>query len=205
MLVVVGTNGHRAVRHSTDIVVSDDFRVIVDHVWKGAAKAFKGVERLTVATSDSHIRLAADQITAWVRTTEGPYPDYGQVWPVAHTEWVVRATVETAALQQAVERVLPLASDITHRLRFQFRGNMLTITTQTPDLGSGEIAVPIRREDSGAELTVGFNGNYALATLAALDAEHVTIRCKDPERATTWEPVEPNGYDALLMPLRLLD
>ena len=62
----------------------------------------------------------------------------------------------------------------------------------------------------GADLEIGFNANYLLEVLRYMPTDEVRMTFKAPERATTIEPVTPEGGDdidylCLVMPLRLLD
>ena len=101
-----------------------------------------------------------------------------------------------------------VASDQTHRIRLVFDEGRVQLNVLTPDLGEGEDELELQYE--GEELEIGFNANYLLEVLRYMPTDEVKMTFKAPERASTLEPVTPEGeeeleYLCLVIPLRLLD
>ena len=55
----------------------------------------------------------------------------------------------------------------------------------------------------GAEMLVGFNPDYLMAGVDAIDADEVTFGLRDPVKAVVLRGVERDDYLYLLMPLRV--
>ena len=114
------------------------------------------------------------------------------------------ATANRDALEQAIRRMAVVASDQTHRVRMEFRSDVVHFRVQTPDLGEGEDELAV--DYDGEDLEIGFNANYLLEILRNMPDDDVKMSFKAPERAATFEPASGDpDYLCLVMPLRLLD
>jgi DNA polymerase-3 subunit beta len=168
-------------------------------------RLFKTDDELEVARDGNHLGFRAGGTEVYSRLIEGSYPNYEQVIPKDNDRFAI---VEKASLESAVRRMAVVASDQTHRIRLVFEEDRVHLNVLTPDLGEGQDELELHYK--GAELEIGFNANYLLEVLRYMPTEEVKMTFKAPERATTIEPVSPDGeteidYLCLVMPLRLLD
>ena len=208
LMRMVATNGHRlarmAVPAGASTATSADF-IVPPAALQQVQRLFKSDDELEVARDGNHLGFRASRTEVYTRLIEGSYPNYEQVIPKDNDRFAI---VEKAALESAVRRMAIVASDQTHRIRLVFEKDRVHLNVLTPDLGEGEDELELHFE--GAELEIGFNANYLLEVLRYMPTEEVKMTFKAPERATTIEPVSPDGEDpmdylCLVMPLRLLD
>jgi DNA polymerase-3 subunit beta len=208
MMRMVATNGHRLARMAVPAgpatATSADF-IVPPGALQQVQRLFKTDDELEVARDGNHLGFRARGTEVYSRLIEGSYPNYEQVIPKDNDRFAI---VEKGTLESAVRRMAIVASDQTHRIRLVFEADRVHLNVLTPDLGEGQDELELHYE--GAELEIGFNANYLLEVLRYMPTDEVKMTFKAPERATTIEPVSPEGeaeidYLCLVMPLRLLD
>lgn len=208
LMRMVATNGHRLARMDAEIEngsTTEAQMIVPRKVLEDATRFFQGADAVQVAFANNHLALRADSIEVYTRLIEGPYPRYEAVIPQDNDRI---ALVEVAALKAALRRISVMASEQTHRVRFSFANNILTLSAETPDLGGGQDSITIKYD--GLPLDIGFNASYILEILDKIKTEWVEISMKGPERAAMFIPMANENekvanYLALCMPLRLFD
>jgi DNA polymerase-3 subunit beta len=208
LMRMVATNGHRLARMAVPAgpatATSADF-IVPPAALQQVQRLFKTEAELEVARDGNHLGFKSEGTEVYTRLIEGSYPNYEQVIPKDNDRFAI---IEKSALESAVRRMAIVASDQTHRIRLVFDTDRVHLNVLTPDLGEGEDELELQYE--GPELEIGFNANYLLEVLRYMPTDEVKMTFKAPERATTLEPVTPEGEDSmdylcLVMPLRLLD
>jgi len=171
-----------------------------------AAEATSPVE-VAVSTQRNHVafhlRIGQNEVTVYSRLLEGPFPNYEQVIPKSNPKSM---TVGRLELREALDRVATHSDNITHQVRFAVAPNLVRLSVNTADVGSGEETVDAQYD--GDELELGYNAIYLLDILKTIETEKVVFRLNTPISAGI---VEPEGAlsDAaeeilcLIMPLRL--
>ncbi|MFD3484914.1 DNA polymerase III subunit beta [Streptomyces sp. NPDC058665] len=170
-----------------------------------AAKAVADDTTVDLALPDASgsnglFTLRTDNSTTTLRGLEGDLPKYQGLFP---TEFNHTATVEIAALKDAVQRVaLVTTKDSPLRLTFDADGTLVL------EAGTSDEAQAVDNVDTnldGDELTVAFNPAFLLDGLNALTAESV-----DFHFTTSTKPAVLRGHGNddqalryLLMPIRL--
>ena len=99
---------------------------------------------------------------------DGTYPNYRQVIPADYEE---RVTIGREELLTALRRVCVVTTDKSNATKLTFADNMLTIVTQTPEVGEARETIPVKY--AGAETTVTFNPEYIMDPLRNLDTDEI--------------------------------
>lgn len=206
---MVATDGHRLALMETaiDSAVASEARLIVSRkVLQEIDRFFRNDDTVQVAFADNYLAFRSNTVEVYTRLIEGPYPTYNAVIP---RECDKIALIDVAMLKSALRRMSVLASDQTHRVRFEFTENTLALSAETPDLGGGQDSLPIKY-DGAAPFAIGFNANYLLEILDRIKTEQVQMGMIGPERAVKLVPINDDGQPvanqlALCMPLRLFD
>jgi DNA polymerase III subunit beta len=205
---MVATNGHRLAKMTIPAGPSVETTaqlIVPPTALSQVQRLFGEEEEVQVARQQNHLGFRSENTEVYTRLIEGSYPNYEQVIPKDNDK---EAIVERSALESAIRRVAAVASDQTHRIRLQFKENVLEFNVLTPDLGEAHDEIEVSY--TGEPLTIGFNANYLLEVLRYVGTDEVKMGFKAPERAATVEPVMPDGEEApdylcLVMPLRLVD
>ncbi|MBZ5735552.1 DNA polymerase III subunit beta [Nocardioides sp. TRM66260-LWL] len=136
------------------------------------------------------------------RLLDGEFPKVRSLFPAEH---LTIATVDKAALVESVKRVALVAERNT-AVQLAFADGVLTL-----DAGSGDEAQAsesIEASISGDDLTTGFNPQFLLDGLGAIDEGSVELAFTQASKPVVLSGHRDDGQDAgfryLLMPRRLL-
>ncbi|MFI9588254.1 DNA polymerase III subunit beta [Streptomyces sp. NPDC052236] len=187
-------------RLTTD--TSDDAHALVPaKTLLDTAKALAADHEITVALPGEQgtFGLTGERCRTTTRDLEGDLPQYKNLFP---TEFSAQATVETAALTEAVKRVALVAERNTP-LRLGFEPGTVTI-----EAGSSDDAQAVDRVDAdltGDDISIAFNPGYLLDGLAAIGGDKVQFNFVAPTKpALLHADGAPDGaLRYLLMPVRL--
>ena len=203
---MVATNGHRlsGTHLALDTGSGHPEMIIHPRALGMVARLPTEGEVVQVARTENHVGFRGDGWEIITRLMAGPYPDYRQVLPKDNDKWMV---ADKAALTAALRRMVIVASEQTHRVKFTLgeEPTLMRISVESADLGTAEEHVAVEYE--GDPLEIGFNALYLLELLRYCPAGEVRMTFKAPERAATIVPVDDSSgarTEMLVMPLRLL-
>lgn len=204
---MVATDGHRlplAARDAEIVGLKSDERLLVPK------RAVVGLRRLAnarqsdspihIAKDDSHLFFTAGDSILITRIIAGQFPNYEAVLPKSNT---ITATLDAAALREALRRVALLASEQTHAVCLALDSGRLTLSTSGGD--AGEASESLDAAYTGEALRVGFNASFLLDMLGVVKTGEVEIALKDAESAVEFRPADQsqNRYKYVVMPTRL--
>ena len=129
------------------------------------------------------------------KLVEGNFPNYKQVIP---TESKERITVVKEELLHALRRADQITSDKANSVKLKFADNALSITANTPEIGSGKESIAIQY--TGPEIEVAFNPVYLMDPLKILEGDEVYIELTDSLSPGVLKSNTPFLY--VLMPMR---
>ncbi len=175
------------------------------------AKALTGGSEISIALSNSGsgegIIGFEGKASGGVRRTttrllDGEFPKVRSLFPA---EKLTTATVDKAELIESVKRV-SLVADRNSAVQLAFGNGLLTL-----DAGSGDEAQAsesITAEISGEDITTGFNPQFLLDGLTAIDESVVELAFTQAAKPVVISGIANDGGDTgfryLLMPRRLL-
>src|SRR5258708_9967003 len=119
-----------------------------------------------VAIGSNHVRAQIGDIRFTSKLIDGRFPEYSRVIPAAPAA-AIRA--DRDVLRQALQRTAILSNEKYRAIRRTVKKNMLTVQAHNPEQEEAEEEIEVRYE--GNDLEVGFNVNYLLDALAAIDGE----------------------------------
>lgn len=155
---------------------------------------------LWVAKSQAFFRF--DNYALHCRLLEGRFPDYTKVVP---TQFNRMCRIGREDFTQALKRMLVVAQEkrSPNLIRLRFSDDTLSLSANTPDLGSGEERLPVVFE--GDPLTIGFNGKYLVDGLGVLEAEEIQFDLQEDTKSAVIRPLGDTTYDYVVMPIKLRD
>jgi DNA polymerase-3 subunit beta len=200
-LRAVATDGHRLALCDIELEAFDGGKSQVILPRKGVQELQKllgGDGEVQISIGTNHIRLQVGDIRFTSKLIDGRFPDYDRVIPQ-----VAGNLVEGSrdAMRHALQRAAILSNEKYRGVRLQFRENQIRIQANNPDQEEAEDEVEVSY--SGQEMEIGFNVNYLLDALAAVENDNVEIGLVDPSSSCI---VRAPGDDKCLyvvMPMRL--
>jgi len=200
-LRAVATDGHRLALCETklDSPAKTAQQVIVPRKGVLELQRILGTEgQLELAIGTNHVRVQIGDIRFTSKLIDGRFPEYGRVVPSAPTK-IVQADREP--LRQAFQRTAILSNEKYRGIRLSLHADLLTVQAHNPEQEEAEDQVEIGYK--GEDLDVGFNVNYLLDALSAIESDKVEIGLTDANSSCLIRAPGTTDTRYVVMPMRL--
>jgi len=206
-MVMVATDGHRLamVESSGELPgVGGAYRALLPR------KAMAELQKLASESDPAAIvRFSGDENHLFFqlgdrlllsRKLTGNFPDYERVLPKEHSNMV---TLEREELRGAIERVSQFSDERSRAIRVRVDQDEVKVHSSVSDTGESEESIPANYQGTAVE--IGFNAQYLLDFLRAVDDQQVSFLFKDPHSAGELRPggEKPENYRYVIMPMRI--
>ncbi|MEC9375398.1 MAG: DNA polymerase III subunit beta [Pseudomonadota bacterium] len=200
-LRAVATDGHRLALSDIALEQASSSKAQVIVPRKGVLelqKILEGEGEVIMLLSSNHLRVEVGEIRLTSKLIDGRFPDYERVIPKEAANLV---SGNRAQITQALQRAAILSNEKYRGVRLIFDKNRILIQANNPDQEEAEDQVEV--EYSGKQIEIGFNVNYLLDAIAAVDSDNVEISLIDPSSSCIVRT--PTDKDSLyvVMPMRL--
>jgi len=200
-LRAVATDGHRLALSDTTLEGDSGAKSQVIVPRKGVVelqRLLEGDENVEISLSDNHIRVVVGGIRFTSKLIDGRFPDYDRVIPSGKSN-VLKADRDT--LRHALQRAAILSNEKYRGVRLEFMPGKIRINANNPDQEEAEEEVEV--EYSGPEMEIGFNVNYLLDALAAVENSQVELGLVDPGSSCVVRAPGDKNSLYVVMPMRL--
>jgi DNA polymerase-3 subunit beta len=200
-LRAVATDGHRlAIAEMTlEGKAKATHQVIVPRKGVLELQRILGTEgSIELAVGTNHVRAQIGDIRFTSKLIDGRFPEYGRVIPASPPR-MVEADRET--LRQALQRTAILSNEKYRGIRLTARPDLLTIQAHNPEQEEAEDQVEVSYK--GEEVEIGFNVNYLLDALSAIDGDKVEIGLTDSNSSCLIHAPGTAHTRYVVMPMRL--
>ncbi len=197
----VATDGHRLAmcELTIDGVDSSPQQVIVPR--KGVLE----LQRLigdggdcTLEIGSNHLRVALAGIRLTSKLIDGRFPDYDRVIP---KESEAPMLADRVQLADGLNRIRILANEKYKGVRVELKPGSVTVQAHNPEQEEAEEEIEVQYD--GAAMEIGFNVEYLIAALRALDAESVRLEFRDAASSCLIQDPERRDCKYVVMPMRL--
>ena len=137
-------------------------------------------------------------MTLTSKLIDGRFPEYGRVIP-ANPPRVVLADREV--LRGALQRTAILSNEKYRGIRLALKGKNMTIQAHNPEQEEAEEEIEVKYD--GEELEVGFNVNYLLDAIAAVEGTEVEVGLTDGNSSCLIHAPGSRHSRYVVMPMRL--
>ena len=201
VLRAVATDGHRLALCETQLesMVKTAQQVIVPR--KGVLELQRilgGDAGLELAIGTNHIRAQIGDIRFTSKLIDGRFPEYGRVIP-ANPPKIVEA--DRDLLKQALQRTAILSNEKYRGIRLSLKSDLLTVQAHNPEQEEAEDQVEVGYK--GDEVEIGFNVNYLLDALGAIESEKVELALSDANSSCLIRAPGTANTKYVVMPMRL--
>jgi DNA polymerase-3 subunit beta len=198
----VATDGHRLALCDVDLPegAKSGQQVIVPRKGVMELQRILGNEEqvLEVAIGSNHVRVQIGDIRFTSKLIDGRFPEYSRVIPNNPPRLV---TAVREDLRQALQRAAILSNEKYRGIRFAVKPNTLTIQSHNPEQEEAEEEVEVTYQ--GDDLEIGFNVNYLLDALAAVEGPEVQVGLTDGNSSCLISSTADAGSRFVVMPMRL--
>lgn len=154
--------------------------------------------KLSIVLGEHHIRATTGDFTFTSKLIDGKFPDYDRVLPKGSDKLIVS---ERQALKEAFTRAAILSNEKYRGIRLTLESGLLKIQANNPDQEEAEEEIVV--DYSGASLEIGFNVNYLLDVLGAINSEKVRFFLADANSSALIQEEGNDDSSYVVMPMRL--
>jgi len=199
-LRAVATDGHRLALCQADVDGKlEDQQVIVPR--KGVLelqRLMSGDGELNIELGSNHIRIQLDRIRFTSKLIDGRFPEYERVIP---KESANELKADRGAFQGALQRTAILSNEKYRGIRLVIRDSGVVLQAHNPEQEEAEEELEV--EYAGEDIEIGFNVNYLLDALGAVDGDDVTLSVQDSNSSCLIRQPGSDDCKFVVMPMRL--
>jgi len=151
-----------------------------------------------LAIGSNHVRAQIGDIRFTSKLIDGRFPEYGRVIPASPAKLVQG---DRELLRQALQRTAILSNEKYRGIRLAVRTDLLTIQAHNPEQEEAEDQVEVVY--AGDEVEIGFNVNYLLDALSAIEGDKVEIGLTDSNSSCLIHAPGLTQTRYVVMPMRL--
>lgn len=155
-------------------------------------------EELEISVGTNHIRAQLGNIRFTSKLIDGRFPDYERVIPATAGSVM---TADRELLRQSLQRAAILSNEKYRGVRLELGKDSLKIQANNPEQEEAHDEIEVSY--SGETMEVGFNVNYLLDALAAVDDEQVELHFVDPNSSCLVRSPKNALTRFVVMPMRL--
>jgi DNA polymerase-3 subunit beta len=156
----------------------------------------EGIVTLTIGSN--HIRVQIGDIRFTSKLIDGRFPEYSRVIPANPPRSVL---ADRDVLRSALQRTAILSNEKYRGIRLALKGNSMTLQAHNPEQEEAEEEIEVQYD--GDDLEVGFNVNYLLDAIAAIEGSEVEIGLTDANSSCLIHAPGNNSSRYVVMPMRL--
>jgi DNA polymerase-3 subunit beta len=203
VLRTVATDGHRLAIAETTLAAGGKNvaaqQVIVPR--KGVLELTRilgSSDEVEIAIGSNHVRLQIGDVRFTSKLIDGKFPEYSRVIPAQPGKIIV---IDREALRAALQRTAILSNEKYRGVRMSLAKNSLKLQAHNPEQEEAQDEVEV--DYQGEELEIGFNVNYLLDALSAVDTETVEIGLTDANSSCLIRSPGVTSSRYVVMPMRL--
>jgi len=201
MLRAVATDGHRLALAEFEADVSGDGRSLI-LPRKGVMELSRILsgedEPVEVRLGGNYFQVKRRGLTLTSKLIDGRFPDYDAVIPISQDKAM---TVERRVFIQALQRAAILSNEKYRGVRIESGEGSIRIIAHNPQ--QEEATEEIEAEHNFDGLVVGFNVNYLLDALGAIDGDRARLALKSADSSCLITAAEGDHVRQVVMPLKL--
>jgi len=199
-LRAVATDGHRLALCQAELDGKvDEQQVIVPR--KGVLelqRLMTGDGALNIELGANHIRIQLDGIRFTSKLIDGRFPEYERVIPKESSN---ELKADRGAFKGALQRTAILSNEKYRGIRLVIRDSGVVLQAHNPEQEEAEEELEV--EYSGEDIEIGFNVNYLLDALGAVESDEVTLSVQDSNSSCLIRQPGNDDCTFVVMPMRL--
>jgi DNA polymerase-3 subunit beta len=199
-LRAVATDGHRLALCQAELGGSlDEQQVIVPR--KGVLelqRLMTGEGAVNIELGPNHVRIQLAGIRFTSKLIDGRFPEYDRVIPKESSN---ELTADRSAFKGALQRTAILSNEKYRGIRLIIRDSGVVMQAHNPEQEEAEEELEVSY--SGEDIEIGFNVNYLLDALGAVDGDEVTLSVLDGNSSCLIRQPGNDDSKFVVMPMRL--
>ncbi len=200
-LRAVATDGHRLALCQAELDGGklDEQQVIVPR--KGVLelqRLLSGEGTVNIELGPNHVRIQLESIRFTSKLIDGRFPEYERVIPKESSN---ELAADREAFKGALQRTAILSNEKYRGIRLIIRDSGVVMQAHNPEQEEAEEELEV--EYSGEDIEIGFNVNYLLDALGAVEGEGVMLSVQDSNSSCLIRQPGTDDCKFVVMPMRL--
>jgi DNA polymerase-3 subunit beta len=200
-LRAVATDGHRLALCEVELEAKKlpEQQVIVPR--KGVLelqRLLDGDGHLELQFGSNHIRIQLEGIRFTSKLIDGRFPEYERVIPQDTSN---QLTADREVFRGALQRTAILSNEKYRGIRLVIKSGSLLLQAHNPEQEEAEEELEINY--GGEDIEIGFNVNYLLDALGAIESEEVSLAVVDGNSSCLLRDPGNEDNKYVVMPMRL--
>ena len=146
----------------------------------------------------NHLRINLNGLTFTCKLIDGRYPDYTKVIPESQR---TRLRLKRETLRGTLGRVAILSNEKYRGVRLGLKSGSMKLVAHNPEHEEAQEEIPI--DYKGEEIEIGFNANYIMDAIGALDSDEIEFGLTDANSSCTLNSPGDTSHQYIVMPMRL--
>jgi DNA polymerase-3 subunit beta len=198
---LVATDGHRLALAEAKLSesVTSPLQVILPR--KGVLelqRVLGNQGEVQISISSNHMRISVEGVRFTSKLIDGRFPDYSRVIPQDPNRIV---GADRLALRTALQRAAILSNEKYRGIRLTLKPGLLVMQAHNPEQEEAEEELEVTYV--GETMEIGFNVNYLMEALAAVDGEQVELGFTDGNSSCLIKSPGVVASRYVVMPMRL--
>lgn len=147
---------------------------------------------------ENRMRFDIDGVRVGSKLIDGRFPEYERVIPQGGDKELV---ADREMVRAALSRAAILSNEKFRGVRLQLEPGRLVLTTENPE--HEEAVEELEVDFRGEPIEIGFNVNYLLDALGAMDSASFRMALKSPDASGLMTEVDGDASKYVVMPMRL--
>lgn len=197
----VATDGHRLALCEIEAGQASDATQQVIIPRKGVLELQKLLGEdgdLILSIGTNHVRAIVGQTRFTSKLIDGRFPDYDRVIPKPEGNLLI---TQRDYLRSALQRAAILSNEKYRGVRLDLSSKSLRIQANNPEQEEAQDELEV--DYNGDDMEIGFNVNYLLDALAAVDTENVEVGFVDSNSSCVIKSQGEVNARFVVMPMRL--
>ena len=157
-----------------------------------------GKGSLNIELGSNHVRIQLEGIRFTSKLIDGRFPEYDRVIPKETSNELI---ADKEALRGALQRTAILSNEKYRGIRLIIRDGEIVIQAHNPEQEEAEEELEVSY--SGEDIEIGFNVNYLLDALGAIEGDVVTLSVLDSNSSCLIRQPGNENSKFVVMPMRL--
>ncbi len=134
-----------------------------------------------------------------IRLMNGDFPDYKSIIKAISKEMYI--SINREEFISSMKRINLFTEDLFNSVQFNFTKDLLTLTSQNMDIGSGKEEIEI--DYKGENIALGFNGKYFVESLQVMNSERIKAFINSESSPCLIEGEDDTGFVSVIMPMKI--
>ncbi|MDG2107146.1 MAG: DNA polymerase III subunit beta [Woeseiaceae bacterium] len=200
-LRAVATDGHRLALCQAEISSDklDEQQVIIPR--KGVLelqRLMTGDGELNIELGQNHIRIQLGEIRFTSKLIDGRFPEYDRVIPKESSN---KLKADRGEFKSALQRTAILSNEKYRGIRLVIRDSGVFLQAHNSEQEEAEEELAV--EYNGEDIEIGFNVNYLLDALSAIEGDDVVLSIQDGNSSCLMRQPGSEDCTFVVMPMRL--